>query len=576
VNNYKWFRGFDEFDGWQNSGISGAAVRSFYYPPKPSRCQDCHMPEVPSDDAGNDNGYVNSHRFVGSNTALSAFHGYSDQLRATVEFLQDGQLTVDAFALEIDRPGEDPILVAPIDRHAVQVRPGQRISADIVVRTRGVGHQFTGGTTDSNMSWIEVSLLDEEGNPVLLSGGMGEDQFVDPAAHSYRGIFLDEAGQRISKRNGWDRRTPVYVHAIPPGAGDTVHYELVVPEDASGTLTLRARLNYRKHKQEYHRWVFGATESAEQPDGAVSTPAVDTRAWDYDDSLVPDLPVVVMASTEVTLQVGDTALVDAEVPDVDRVVPASEDWMRFNDWGIGLLRQTDLRGALRAFRWVQEANPEYADAWVNEARVHLQEGNLDAAETALNHALELQPGYRKAEYFLAQAARGYGEYDRAIGLLEEVAADYPYDRVVRIDLGNVYYLTGRYEQAVDHLLAVLDTIDPEELGAHYNLMLSYRAMGEDAKAEIHEARYLRYKDDEDIRRLTGPYKRANPLDNNEAQPIHTHRMEAPGSRFTAPERFPWTDWLEGGAQFRGRRTYPGPTPPWERADRPGGAVVTER
>jgi len=446
----------------------------------------------------------------------------------------------------------------------------------VVVRTRGVGHQFTGGTTDSNMAWLEISLLDSDGRPVLLSGGMGEDQFVDAAAHSYRGIFLDEAGQRISKRNGWDRRTPVYVHMIPPGAGDTVHFDLAIPPDARGPLTLRARLNYRKHKQEYHRWVFGATPVADQPPGAVSTPAVDTREWDYDDALVPDLPVVVLASTEVTLRVSDATLVDGASPGGEHVAVDSTAWMRFNDWGIGLLRQTDLRAALRAFRWVQEANPGYADGWVNEARVHLQEGNLDAAESALQRALEIEPGYPKADYFLSQVARGYGEYDRVIELLERVAADFPYDRVVRIDLGNVYYLTGQYEAAVENLLFVLNTIDPEELGAHYNLMLAYRAMGQTDRADIHESRYLRYKEDEDIRRISGPYKRANPLDNNEAQAIHSHRLRPPGAQFTAPERFPWTDWVEGGSQYPGRTSYPGPTPPWQRTDRPGSAVVSER
>ncbi len=34
VNNYRWFRGFNEYDNWQASGVSGMGARSFYYPPK--------------------------------------------------------------------------------------------------------------------------------------------------------------------------------------------------------------------------------------------------------------------------------------------------------------------------------------------------------------------------------------------------------------------------------------------------------------------------------------------------------------------------------------------------------------
>ena len=38
VNAYRWFRGFNEYDNWQASGVSGEGARSFYYPPKPQRC----------------------------------------------------------------------------------------------------------------------------------------------------------------------------------------------------------------------------------------------------------------------------------------------------------------------------------------------------------------------------------------------------------------------------------------------------------------------------------------------------------------------------------------------------------
>ena len=48
VNAYRWIRGFNEYDNWQASAVSGQGARSFYYPPKPMRCADCHMPLVPS------------------------------------------------------------------------------------------------------------------------------------------------------------------------------------------------------------------------------------------------------------------------------------------------------------------------------------------------------------------------------------------------------------------------------------------------------------------------------------------------------------------------------------------------
>ena len=48
VNHYRWLRGFNEYDNWQASGVSGQGARSFYYPAKPATCADCHMPLVAS------------------------------------------------------------------------------------------------------------------------------------------------------------------------------------------------------------------------------------------------------------------------------------------------------------------------------------------------------------------------------------------------------------------------------------------------------------------------------------------------------------------------------------------------
>jgi len=42
------------------------------------------------------------------------------------------------------------------------------------------------------------------------------------------------------------------------------------------------------------------------------------------------------------------------------------------------------------------------------------------------------------------------------------------------------------------------------LQAHYNLMLCYNGLGDDAKANEHKTRYLRFKADESAQAITGP------------------------------------------------------------------------
>src|SRR5208283_1299470 len=100
-------------------------------------------------------------------------------------------------------------------------------------------------------------------------------------------------------------------------------------------------------------------------------------------------------------------------------------------------------------------------------------------------------------------------------------AQYPRDRVALNDLGRVLFLQRKYEDAVKVLRSVL-TIDPEDLQAHYNLMLCYNGLGNEKLAKEHQARYLRFKADESSQAITGPYRRLHPEDNNERQAVHEH------------------------------------------------------
>jgi len=105
--------------------------------------------------------------------------------------------------------------------------------------------------------------------------------------------------------------------------------------------------------------------------------------------------------------------------------------------------------------------------------------------------------------------------------LRTVLAQFPRDRVVRNELGRVLFLQKRYADAVEEFEQTL-SIDPEDLQAHYNLMLCYNGLGNDVKANEHKARYLRFKADESAQAITGPYRQTHPEDNNERQAIHEH------------------------------------------------------
>ena len=147
---------------------------------------------------------------------------------------------------------------------------------------------------------------------------------------------------------------------------------------------------------------------------------------------------------------------------------------------------------------------------------------MSAAEEVLRKALEVDPRLAKTHFFLGTALKSLGRYDEAVEHLRVAADLYPRDRVVLNQLGRVLFLKREYAAAVDQFRRVL-TIDPEDLQAHYNLMLSYRGLGDGAAAAREEVLYTRFKADESAQAITGPYRQLNPDDNNERQQIHEHK-----------------------------------------------------
>src|SRR5581483_741567 len=129
-------------------------------------------------------------------------------------------------------------------------------------------------------------------------------------------------------------------------------------------------------------------------------------------------------------------------------------------------------------------------------------------------ALKVKPQLAAAHYFYARVLRNLGDYDGAAQHLQQVVAQYPRDRVALNDLGRIRFLQRRYQDALTPLQSVL-TIDPEDLQAHYNLMLCYQGLGREADAQREEKLYLRFKADEAAQSITGPYRQSHPEDNNE-------------------------------------------------------------
>ncbi len=542
VNNYRWIRGFNDYDNWQASGVSGRGARSFYYPKESATCNGCHMPLIASNDPGNVNGQVHNHRFLAANTAVPLANNDAEQLELTRKFLESGFITADIFAASPveDAPNEMKMVrrggdsgpsarstfavgeeaestgqvflrevgrvSAPLDKAGTKFQPGSTVRVDVVVRTRKIGHFFPGGTVDGFDVWLELEGKDAAGQHVFWSGRVddGGKGPVERGAHFYRSYQLDAEGNHINKRNAWQTRSLLYVRLIPPGAADTAHFRVQIPRNAKGHIALTAKLNYRKFAHSYTQFSY---ENRPDVSGAIK-------------DRVPDVPIVTLARAEAKIELA----APGEKTEWRQVV-AKDLYERWNDWGIGMLLQGDLKGAQYAFQKVCESNPEYADGPLNVARALVQEGQTEDARPYIVKALALKPEMARGYFFQAMVQKAAGDYEGALASLRKTEAQHPEDRVVLNQLGRILFLKRDYAAAVASLERVL-RVDPEDLQAHYTLMLAYRGLGQNEKADRSAKLFQRFKADEAAQTITAKPRQTSPEDNNERQMIHDHESVA--------------------------------------------------
>ena len=528
LNAYRWLRGQNHYDSFLLSGVSGHGAASFYYPEKAHpNCNGCHMPPRRSDDFAaaviDDSGElkIHDHLFPAANTALAQMTARPAWvIREHQDFLA-GSLRVDIFGL---RRGQD--IDAPLRPDVPALTPGETYLLGVIVRTLTLGHAFTEGTADSNEVWIEVTAtLNGE---LFAASGLRDAHSgqVDADAHFINSYVLDRNGRRIDRRNVEDIFVALYNHQIPPGAADSLHYQLSLPAAARGVLKVDTRLFYRKFDTRYLRLI------REDPEA------------------VNDLPVTEIARDTVEFPVGAAKVAMASTR--DRIEP----WQRWNDYGIGLLRKPmrrQLRQAEQAFTAVERLGN--VNGALNLARVFLAEGRLEEAAQALGRAAtHATPALPWSVAWLS------GRINRQRGLLDAAITDFSTllstqftaARDRGFDFSRDYRVSNalgqtRFERArqirdghdAERRAGLLRTaanafrrtleIDPENAAAHHNLALLATELDDAELARFHRDRHAQYKADDNARdRAVAIARRENPAANRAAEAVVIYRLEPPG------------------------------------------------
>jgi tetratricopeptide (TPR) repeat protein len=486
LNGYRWLRAIGTYDEWQNSSLSKRSPLPFYQK-KYTSCQDCHMPReaITGEDYGAKGGMLASHRWVGGNTAIPFYYGFTEQLHATETFLQKQQLGIDIFAI---KPSANEPVAAPLGRVDFTVTSGTEIQAVVVIQNKGLGHSLIPEQRDFYEAWVEFTATDASGREIFHSGYLDSDGNLDRQAHSFTNRLLDKNGALLSRHEVWERRSIAYDKTIPPGRSTIVRFSFPIPEAAKGVLTLTARVNYRHFNQKYLGFVLGASH--------------------------PAYPAIEMAKASRSIQVGPNypdATCDSGPPE----------WMRWNNYGIALLDEGLYLEAANAFDHVVTLRPEYADAVTNVGLTKLRTEDYFAAGKAFNRALDLDPQNARAMFYRALAERGEGNLALAAGDLERVETGFPKSADVHRELGLTYFLLGWNQRAVSEYESA-QSCDPDDLNAHYYLAVLYRRLGMRDKADQQAKLYADEKEDPSATTTALNFLHTDQALYRESLPSHIH------------------------------------------------------
>ncbi len=500
LNDYKFLRAFMVADELQQSSFSKESPHPFYIRDKET-CNSCHMKREPAPlfDVSAKKGTLVSHRWAAANTAIPVYYKWKDQLEAVTKSLEDDKLGIDIFAIRRKGLGMGPEeFIAPVNRSNFRINNGDRITAEVVITNKNIGHSFPPELRDFYEAYVEFTVSDDAAKVLFRSGFLKPDGYLEESAHNYKTYLVKADGTYNDKHHIWRTRVFAQNNQINSGRSDVARYRFQVPSTLTGALHLTARVRYRRFTRVFSDYSLG-------------------KSIDY--------PIVTMATADYTMRLGDNA---ALPPDPnDKLAPP--EWRRWNNYGVALFDQRQYSMAIDAFARAAELDEKYRPmAIVNRAMAMIELEQYDEAAGVLDAVIKANPTNPRALFQQARIFMKRGNLDQAETNIKQVLAAFPRDRISLQQLGELCKIRRDYQGALDCYQKILQ-IDPEDLGAHYNLMLIYRKQGRADDARREGKTFADLKDDPGALSLANQFLRKHPEMSNESVYWHIHDLgRAPG------------------------------------------------
>ncbi len=282
--------------------------------------------------------------------------------------------------------------------------------------------------------------------------------------------MLDGDGNPINKRNAWQTRSVLYVRLIPPGAADTAHFRVRIPKDAQRPHHIHGQAQLPQVLpllQRVQLWAEGqAGPGSEARFHSLRQPRIRDGAGRESPS----------NSHHYAGQSGSEA--------------------RAGQAGRG--HRLDTRGAARRPRTLERLGHRHVTPgrsqgrrirlpegdggqtrlrrWPAQRRSRADPGRRDrAAKQFIAKALQLKPDLGPRLFFQAMAQKADGDYDAALAPAARSPSSIRATASCRIRSAAFCSCKRDFKGSGLAALERVLSVDPEDIQAHYNLMLAATA-----------------------------------------------------------------------------------------------------
>lgn len=269
LNRFGLTQGQNQYDEWR---------KSHWHADDPDRslsCRDCHMRLVRGSrdpgagEAGDtrrspDDGAHRHHGTIATNVLMPEvlrLPGWERHVELTREWMRGEAVLPEIADVWPGGPVAGLRVAAP-----ESVAPGGLLRLRVVVTNRKVGHNLTTGPLDFMRLWVHLTVKDAEGSVLGEWGGIDPQtrRIQDEPGVPHRignsrsrgtlvleGMPLDASGAPLLEHQLWRKAGGHGRRVIFPRYADNQVYELSLPGDVSGPLSIRADLNFRRYRQDF-------------------------------------------------------------------------------------------------------------------------------------------------------------------------------------------------------------------------------------------------------------------------------------------------------------------------------------